>query len=145
MVSYINKFLVLLVSVEMVLVVEVFIFVMFLNDQVIVIGIVIQGIFLDVLEWVLFGGYVLGFFNEVYLFVDDVWYEGLGILVDIEVLNFLKSDCESGQDLGIEVVLIMLMQIQKKVGRFFVDLFVKLELYFIEVLVCIVFIGILEY
>ena len=79
------------------------------NDQVTVIGTATQGIFSDVLEWVLPGGHALGLSNEVYLSADDVWYEGSGIPVDIEVPNFSKSDRESGQDSGIEAALTTLM------------------------------------
>ena len=109
MVSYTNKPLVLLVSAETASAAEAFTLAMLPNDQVTVIGTATQGIFSDVLEWVLPGGHALGLSNEVYLSADDVWYEGSGIPVDIEVPNFSKSDRESGQDSGIEAALTTLM------------------------------------
>jgi C-terminal processing protease CtpA/Prc len=109
MVSYTNKPLVLLVSAETASAAEAFTLAMLPNDQVTVIGTATQGIFSDVLEWMLPGGHALGLSNEVYLSADDIWYEGSGIPVDIEVPNFSKSDRESGQDSGIEAALTTLM------------------------------------
>lgn len=102
---YTNKPLVLLVSAETASAAEAFTLAMLPHDQMTVIGKATQGIFSDVLEWVLPGGHVLGLSNEVYLSADDVWYEGTGIPVDIEVPNFSKEDRANGLDSGIEAAL----------------------------------------
>ncbi|MFS1703191.1 S41 family peptidase [Alteromonas sp. AMM-1] len=104
-VRYTNKPLALLVSADTASAAEAFTLAMQPHGQATIIGTATQGIFSDILEWVLPGGHTLGLSNEVYLSANDEWFEGSGIPVDIEVPYFSREDRDNTVDSGIETAL----------------------------------------
>lgn len=107
-VTYTNKPVVLLVSTNTASAAEVFAMTLSQLDQVSVVGEPTQGIFSDILSWVLPGEHELGLSNEVYLTADDEWLEGEGVAVDIQQAYFNLSDRQQQKDSGIEKALELL-------------------------------------
>ncbi len=107
-IQYTEKPIVLLVSEETASAAEVFALTMSQLSTVTLVGQATQGIFSDVLEFALPNGRQLGISNEVYLTPSDVWLEGTGVPVNVEVEYFSKNDRDSGIDSGIENALAIL-------------------------------------
>lgn len=107
-VQYTEKPIVLLVSEETASAAEVFALTMSQLGTVTLVGQATQGIFSDVLEFALPNGRQLGISNEVYLTPNDVWLEGTGVPVNVEVVHFSKNDRDTGIDSGIENALTIL-------------------------------------
>lgn len=104
-VNYIGKPLVVLVSNDTASAAETFSLTMLQLNNVTLVGEPTHGIFSDIMQWVLPGGHLLGLSNEVYLSPDNVWYEGIGVPVDIEVPFFPLADRAAGIDTGLETAL----------------------------------------
>lgn len=104
-VNYTGKPVALLVSNDTASAAETFSLSMQQLPHVTLIGEPTHGIFSDILQWVLPGEHELGLSNEVYLSPDDVWYEGVGVPVDVEVPFFPQSDRTGGVDSAIETAL----------------------------------------
>ncbi|GGF54270.1 S41 family peptidase [Alteromonas lipolytica] len=104
-VNYTGKPVVVLVSNETASAAETFSLTMHQLDHVTFVGEPTHGIFSDIMTWVLPGEHQLGLSNEVYLSPDDVWYEGVGVPVDIEVPFFPLEDRIAGKDSGLEAAL----------------------------------------
>jgi hypothetical protein len=107
-VTYTNKPVALLVSTNTASAAEVFAMTMSQLDHVSVVGESTQGIFSDVLSWVLPGEHVVGLSNEVYVTPADEWLEGEGVAVDVQQAYFSLTDRQQQKDSGIEKALALL-------------------------------------
>lgn len=89
---------------------EVFALSMSQLPQVTLVGEASHGVFSNVMEWHLPGGFHIGLSNEYYLSPEGEWFEGKGVPVDVVAPFYTVEQRQQETDLGIEAAIAVLTQ-----------------------------------